>query len=83
VNGWLWAATVLVAALVPLLAVAVRRPVLEGIIALEVGGMMSSVTLLLLSEGTNRQAFADLGVALGILSFAGALAFLRFVERAR
>ena len=82
-NGWLWAATVPVALLVPLLAVAVRRPALEGVIALEVAGMTSAVALLLLSEGTNRQAFADLAVVLAILSFAGALAFLRFLERIR
>jgi multisubunit Na+/H+ antiporter MnhF subunit len=83
VNGWLWAATALVAALLPLLAVAARRPALEGIVALEVAGMVTAVALVLLSEGTNRQGFADLGIAVGIMSFAGSLAFLRFVERAR
>jgi multisubunit Na+/H+ antiporter MnhF subunit len=81
VNGWLWAATILVAALVPLLAVAARRPPLEALVALEVAGTLSSAALLVLAEGANRQAFADLALALGLLSFAGAVTFLRFLER--
>jgi multisubunit Na+/H+ antiporter MnhF subunit len=81
VNGWLWAATILVAALVPLLVVAVRRPVLEALVALEVAGTLSAVALLLLAEGSNRQAFADLALALGLLSFIGTVTFLRFLER--
>ncbi|QEC48232.1 hypothetical protein FSW04_12095 [Baekduia soli] len=81
-NGWLWAASGLTAALLPLLVVAVRRPALDGLVALEVAGTLSSVALLLLSQGTNRQAFADLAVALGLLSFIGAVAFLRFLEPA-
>lgn len=82
-NTWLWMATVLTALLVPLLVVAVRARLLEGVVAMEVGGTMSAVALLLLAEGTNRQSFADLAVALAVLSFAGSLAFLRFLERAR
>ena len=80
-NGWLWAATAIIAAQLPLLAVAARRPPLEGLIGLEVSGNTSAVALLLLSEGTGREAFADLALAVGLLSFVGALAFLRFLAR--
>jgi len=82
-NSWLWMATILAALLVPLLGVAIRARLLEGVIAMELGGTVSALTLLLLAEGTNRQSFADLALALGILSFASSLAFLRFLEQAR
>ena len=80
-NGWLWAATVLVAALAPLLVVAVRRPAIEALVALEVAGVITSVILLLVSEGTNRQPFADLALVLAVVSLAGAMAFVRYFER--
>ena len=82
-NGWLWAATALIVLLAPLLVVALRGRALEGVIALEVAGTLAAVTLLLLAEGTNRQAFADLALALGVLGPLGTLIFLRFLERAR
>jgi multisubunit Na+/H+ antiporter MnhF subunit len=68
-------------AVVLLWAVAARRPPLEGLIGLEVSGNTSAVALLLLSEGTGREAFADLALAVGLLSFVGALAFLRVLAR--
>jgi multisubunit Na+/H+ antiporter MnhF subunit len=81
VNGWLWAATAIIAAQLPLLAVAARRPPHEGLIGLEVGGATSAEGLGLVSVGTGREAFADLALAVGLLSFVGALAFLRFLAR--
>jgi multisubunit Na+/H+ antiporter MnhF subunit len=81
-NQWLWAAAVLTAALIPLAAVAVRRPPLEGLVALEAAGADATLVLLLLSEGTHRQSFVDLALVLGALSFVGAVAFVRFFERA-
>ena len=80
-NQWLWAAAVLTLALVALLPVALRRPTLEGVIALEVAGVDATLVLLLLAEGTRRHAFADLALVLAVCSFAGALAFIRFLER--
>lgn len=82
-NGWLWAATALIAALAPLALVAARRPPLEGLVALEAGGVDAALAMLLLAEGTRRQVFADLALVLGVLSFVGAIAFIRFLERLR
>lgn len=82
-NEWLWAAAVLTAALVPLAVLAATRPGLEGLIALEVAGVDAALVLLALSEGTRRQGFADLAIVAATASFAGAIAFVRFVERAR
>jgi multisubunit Na+/H+ antiporter MnhF subunit len=83
VNEWLWAAAVLTAALVPLVLVAVRRPPLEGLVALEVAGADTVIVLLLIAEGIRRQGFVDLALAFGVTSFVGAVAFVRFLERVR
>jgi multisubunit Na+/H+ antiporter MnhF subunit len=83
VNAWLWGAAVLAAALVPLTIVALRGPTLAGIVALEIGGSATVMALLLIAEGTERQPFADLALVLAFVSYAGGLAFLRFVNRMR
>jgi multicomponent Na+:H+ antiporter subunit F len=83
VNAWLWAATVLGATLAPLVWRAARRPPVEGVVALEVAGTVTVAILLCIAEGTERQPFADLALVLGLVSFAGAVAFLRFLERLR
>jgi multicomponent Na+:H+ antiporter subunit F len=80
VNAWLWAAAVLTAALVAPLWVAIRRPLLDGIVALEAAGANATLVLLLIAEGTRREPFGDLALVLAITSFAGGLAFLRFAR---
>ena len=82
-NGWLWAAAVLVAALVPLAVVCVRLPAPEGVVAIEAAGVDAVLALLLVAQGTGRQPFGDLALVLAVTSFAGALAFLRFSRRLR
>jgi multisubunit Na+/H+ antiporter MnhF subunit len=80
VNAWLWAAAVLTAALAAPLSVAVRRPLLEGIVALEAAGANATLVLLAIAEGTRREPFGDLALVLAVTSFAGGLAFLRFAR---
>jgi multisubunit Na+/H+ antiporter MnhF subunit len=80
VNAWLWAAAVLTAALVAPLWVAIRRPLLDGIVALQAAGANATLVLLLIAEGTRREPFGDLALVLAITSFAGGLAFLRFAR---
>lgn len=80
-NEWLWAAVALLALLGVLGAVAVRRPFLDGIVALEVAGIDAALVLLLVAEGTHRQPFADLALVLGAMSFVGSVAFVRFAEQ--
>ena len=82
-NGWLWAAAVLVAALVPLAVLCVRLPAPEGVVALEAAGIDSVLALLLIAHGTDRQSFGDLALVLAVVSFVGAVAYLRFVEAFR
>lgn len=82
-NGWLWAAAVLVAALVPLTIVCARLHAPEGVVALEAAGVDAVLALLLIAQGTDRQPFGDLALVLAVVSFVGAIAYLRFVEAFR
>jgi multisubunit Na+/H+ antiporter MnhF subunit len=80
-NEWTIAAVVLLAILLPCLVLpAVLRP-FDGLIALEVSSLATTAILLLLAEGTNRQSFVDLGLVFAGLSFVGALALARIMER--
>jgi multisubunit Na+/H+ antiporter MnhF subunit len=81
VNGWLWAATVLAGALVPLVFAAARRPPLDGLVAVEAASLDAVLALLLFAEGTKSQSFATLGLILAVTSFVGAIAFIRFLVR--
>jgi multisubunit Na+/H+ antiporter MnhF subunit len=55
--------------------------VLDALVALELMGVLSTVELMLLAEGTHRQPFIDLALVLAVMSFIGALAFARLLER--
>ncbi len=81
-NEWLLAALVLVVAgLGPCLFVCVASSAIEGLVALELAGVIAAGVLLLLAEGLHRQPFVDLAIVLAAVSFVGALAFARFLER--
>jgi multisubunit Na+/H+ antiporter MnhF subunit len=81
VNGWLWGATVLVAGLLPLLPVAARAGLLDGLVALQVAGTNTTIALLLIAQGTGRQGFGDLAIAAALAGFTANVAFARFMER--
>jgi multisubunit Na+/H+ antiporter MnhF subunit len=51
---------------------------LEGLVALEAAGTTATLVMLLVAEGTHRQPFGDLAMVLGVVSFTGALGYLRF-----
>jgi multisubunit Na+/H+ antiporter MnhF subunit len=80
-NEWLVAAAVLVVGLAPCLALCALGKPVDGIVALEIGGILSCVVLMLLAEGFHRQSFIDLAVVFAVLNFGGGLAFARMLER--
>ena len=82
-NEWQIAAAVLIAALVPCGWVCLRRSFAEGLVALQLAGILASLTVLLLAEAEGREPFADLALVLAVLSFAGTLLFARFLEEDR
>ena len=81
-NVWILAAVVLVlGGIVPCLAVCVRASAMEGLVALELSGVIAVLVLLLLAEGFQRQPFVDMALVLTVISFVGSLAFVRYMER--
>ena len=82
-TPWLGAAIALGAGLLPCAIVCSRERPLEGIVALEVAGVVAALALLLMAEAFRRQPFVELALVLAVMSFAGALAFLRYAERHR
>jgi multisubunit Na+/H+ antiporter MnhF subunit len=81
VNGWLWAATGLAAALVPLAIVAATSPPLQGVVVVEAAGLDAALAMLMVAEGTKSQSFATLALILAVTSFVGTIAFIRFLVR--
>jgi multisubunit Na+/H+ antiporter MnhF subunit len=81
VNGWLLAAAILLAALTPLGSVAYRGSALEGVVALELAGVVVTLVFVVLAQGFDRAIYVDLALVLAPLQFVGALAFVRVLER--
>ena len=82
-NAWLWAAAVFAASPAVLMLVAIRASRLDGVIAMQAAGANATLALLLIAVGTDRQGFADLALVLAVMSFAGTVAFLHYIERVR
>lgn len=80
-NEWEIAATALSFALIPCVAVCLLGAPESGLAAIELGGVLVSTILILLSEGFHRQPFVDLAVVLAPMSLVGALTFARLMER--
>jgi multisubunit Na+/H+ antiporter MnhF subunit len=54
---------------------------MDGLVALELATVLSTVELMLLAQGTHRQPFIDLALVLAVMAFIGSLAFARLLER--
>ena len=80
-NAFLFFGAVLLASLAPLPVLCVRAPVMDALVALNLAGTIVTLVLLLVAQGTHRQPFFDLALVSAVLSFAGGLAFARFLER--
>jgi multisubunit Na+/H+ antiporter MnhF subunit len=81
VNRWEIASLVIIAALLPCLAVAVLAGVAAALAAVEVAGVLAVTALMLLSEGFHRQPFVDLAVVLALATTVGSLTFARLMEQ--
>jgi multicomponent Na+:H+ antiporter subunit F len=82
-TGWYVATAVLVAALIPCGWVSLRCGFAEGVVAVQLGGTIAGLALLVLARAEGREPFGVLAIVLVALSFAGTLIFLRFLERMR
>jgi multisubunit Na+/H+ antiporter MnhF subunit len=83
VNAYLWAATVLLLGLVPLLVVCVRARPLDALPAVALAGSVTALVLLLLAEGFERSVYFVVPLALTLMSFVGAFVYVRLLARLR
>jgi multisubunit Na+/H+ antiporter MnhF subunit len=81
VNPWLLAGSVLLLGLVPCIVVAARASAANGIVALQLAGVVAALAILLLAVGFDRSIYADAAILIALLSFAGGMAFVRFLQR--
>jgi multisubunit Na+/H+ antiporter MnhF subunit len=81
VNAFEVAATALVAGLVPLLGVAARRRPIDGLIALELAGTLTMLSLLCFAEGFHRSFNYAVAIVAAALVWIGGLVFVRFLGR--
>jgi multisubunit Na+/H+ antiporter MnhF subunit len=81
VNPFLIAATILIAALAPLLVVASVRSPIDGLVALEAAGAILTLTLLCLSVGLGQPTFFTVPIIAAVASWIGCLVFARFLGR--
>jgi multisubunit Na+/H+ antiporter MnhF subunit len=80
-NEWEIAAGVLVVGLLPCLAVCLWADASHGLVALQVGSVLLTTVLMVLSEGQQRQPFIDLAIISALMGIVGSLAFARMMER--
>ena len=80
-NAFLLAATVLIAALAPLLVAASLLPPIDGLVALEAAGAVTVLALLCLSVGLGESILFVVAVIAAVGSWIGGLVFVRFLGR--
>jgi multisubunit Na+/H+ antiporter MnhF subunit len=80
-NAWMIATTVLLTGIVPCVWVAMRGTIVSALAALELASTITTLALVMIAQGLRRDPFMDLALVSAILSFTGALCFVRFLER--
>ena len=80
-TPFLVAGAAILALIAPLMILTVRASIPVGLVALELSSTLVTLVLVLLAAGTHRQPLMDLALVSAFLSFAGSLAFARFLER--
>ena len=80
-NAFLIASTVLLAALAPLLvAASLWRPI-DGLVAVEAAGAVTTLALVCLSVGLGNSLYFTVAVIAAVASWIGGLVFARFLGR--
>lgn len=80
-NAFVVAATVLLAALAPLLvAASLRRPI-DGLVVLEAAGAVATLALVCLSVGLGESLFFTVAIVAAVACWIGGLVFARFLGR--
>ncbi len=78
---YLYAGSAIMAALVPCAFAALRGSAERRLVGLQMGTLLITLSLVLLTIGYNRLPFIDLALTLAVLSFGSGLVFARFLEK--
>jgi multisubunit Na+/H+ antiporter MnhF subunit len=81
VNAFLVAALGLVAGFLPLAVVLLRAPEIDGVVALQLGGVLVTLILICLGEGFHRGVYSDVPVVAAVTTWIGGIVFARFFGR--
>jgi multisubunit Na+/H+ antiporter MnhF subunit len=79
--AYLYAAIALIAGFLPLVAVCVRARPIDGLVALELGGAMATMTVVCLAVGFQSSSTSGLALVMAITTWAGGLVIARFLDR--
>jgi multicomponent Na+:H+ antiporter subunit F len=77
---WLTAAVAMIAMLIPLSIRAAHGSPFDRLVTVELASSIQTMTLLLLAEAFDRDVYFSLVVVMAVLSFAGNLVYVRFLE---
>jgi multisubunit Na+/H+ antiporter MnhF subunit len=80
-NAWLFAADAMMVIFIVGLFGILRGTAVLRLVALQILTFFAAVAIMLYAFAFNRPDFSDLGLALALLGFGGALAFAHVVER--
>jgi multisubunit Na+/H+ antiporter MnhF subunit len=80
-NAFLLAATILLAALAPLLVVASLRRPIDGLVVVETAGAVATLALVCLSVGLGNSLYFTVAVVAAVSSWIGGIVFARFLGR--
>jgi multisubunit Na+/H+ antiporter MnhF subunit len=80
-NAFTVAATALLVGFLPLGAVAARRRPVDGLVALELAGVLLVLILLCLAEGFHRSFEYGVAIVAAVMVWIGGLVFARFLGR--
>jgi multisubunit Na+/H+ antiporter MnhF subunit len=80
-NAFVVAGTALLVGFVPLGVLAVSSRAIDGIVALELCGVLTTLIFLCLAEGFHRSSYFDVPIVCAGATWIGGLIFARFMGR--
>lgn len=80
-NVWLWGATALMLGFIPCGWIALSASRVDALVALQIAGTLTTLVLVLLSEGFNRASYMGLALVLPFAGFVGSLFTARMLAR--
>ena len=79
-NAWLVAAVACMVLILPAGLLTTRGTVWDRVVAMQLASTLTTICLVLLAQGFDRDVYFDLAVVTAVVSFAGTLIFVRAIE---